>query len=285
MLIDWLGVALLAEIDLKNAEENDRGLCASHDHCDANMAMLKAYRNVHEGADMDLLDPTVQMAWEIAKVRGFAPRPVRFWRHTPRMDGMICAFYVDPDKEIEGGLMDHAFMPESPPAFWTETDILDALDTYDRWALADEARTMTKITTTRQIVSNHFDWFDRKVAEVRPEVRALVDPAGLTAYHSGGGCLVWHMEKEDGRFVMLCADDAGIDGDPAAEDWIVTVKYHDKAANKYHGCINAHDLVTLPRALEIMAYILEKVPAKGPWREVMKEADFTHDFDGLNDPA
>ena len=69
----WLGVDTLARIDAENAQRRD-GSCASHDHCDANMAMFYGHKALARRwigfppLTVDLMNE----AWSIACGVGFA---------------------------------------------------------------------------------------------------------------------------------------------------------------------------------------------------------------------
>lgn len=74
VLREWLTPEQLAEIDRINAESTSKGdtlVCATHDYCDANEAMLLALERHGVEYSADLHD-TINLAWEIAKARGFS---------------------------------------------------------------------------------------------------------------------------------------------------------------------------------------------------------------------
>ena len=76
-LIKDIGYAKVKEVNARNAVETNPDVCASHDFCDANMTMLRAFERVtgkaeHElnfesQAEMDLWNS----AWSIAKQNNF----------------------------------------------------------------------------------------------------------------------------------------------------------------------------------------------------------------------
>ena len=72
----------LVEMDRLNRDEYGPNVCASHDFCDANMAMVEAFeqRNLPKPYDFEEKTEAEQEAscliwneaWEIAKTRGFS---------------------------------------------------------------------------------------------------------------------------------------------------------------------------------------------------------------------
>lgn len=83
VLKKWLGKSKMQEVVRLNKENND-SCCASHDYCDANMAMYEAFtkvvgrsfefnfeelteKNAQNSADTDLMNA----AWDIAKANDF----------------------------------------------------------------------------------------------------------------------------------------------------------------------------------------------------------------------
>ena len=80
VLRQWLTVPEITEINSINAVGGyDASTCASHDYCDANMAMLEAVSNAIGVPvdDIDVSDPgfceLVNTAWAIAKRVDFDP--------------------------------------------------------------------------------------------------------------------------------------------------------------------------------------------------------------------
>jgi hypothetical protein len=78
ILVEWLGVETMISVATANAT-ND-GSCASHDHCDANMAMHKAMCEVvHDPlAGDEMSDSDVALwnaAWDRAREIWTASRP------------------------------------------------------------------------------------------------------------------------------------------------------------------------------------------------------------------
>ena len=78
-LTAMLGAGTIAEVARRNRAETDPGVCHSHDFCDANEAMLEAYRRVFgrpvvwtSGADPGAaVTDTLNRAWDLAKTAGF----------------------------------------------------------------------------------------------------------------------------------------------------------------------------------------------------------------------
>jgi|TARA_R110001583_G_C5603609_1_gene404711 hypothetical protein len=75
---EWFAdeLATLIEIDAENATRDDSS-CASHDYCDANMAMFEAFTAVYyrdpdmtSQPDLDLMNA----AWDETKANGFAAK-------------------------------------------------------------------------------------------------------------------------------------------------------------------------------------------------------------------
>ena len=81
VLRQWLTDSDISEINASNAASGyDALVCASHDYCDANMAMLEAVSNATgiPGDDIDVSDARfcelLNEAWAIAKRTDFDPR-------------------------------------------------------------------------------------------------------------------------------------------------------------------------------------------------------------------
>jgi hypothetical protein len=79
VLLEWLGATTLRDVNARNAtyaaEYGDPNrVCATHDFCDANQAMLDALESLH-GPDYELSDDAVHAlinaAWTQAKAAGF----------------------------------------------------------------------------------------------------------------------------------------------------------------------------------------------------------------------
>lgn len=74
VLHQWLEPAMIAEINRRNATPDYTRLCASHDFCDSNQAMIAAQRVL--GIELDpRFNEDVELmsaAWGIARRRGFA---------------------------------------------------------------------------------------------------------------------------------------------------------------------------------------------------------------------
>ena len=86
VLRKWLTVEEWREMRRRNAKyvaENDHGICASHDFCDANMAMLSALENlgVRGRLPYDETDPRGEVgslwsaAWDVAMKKYLAAKP------------------------------------------------------------------------------------------------------------------------------------------------------------------------------------------------------------------
>lgn len=59
---EWLGAHNWAEMVKANAAETEIGICHSHDYCDANMAMLEAFKIVH-GRECETNDDADALLW------------------------------------------------------------------------------------------------------------------------------------------------------------------------------------------------------------------------------
>lgn len=75
VVLDWLGPDTCRAVDRANATI-DPMCCATHDHCDANMAMDKAMREVgvyedDNGAFTHAVTALWDKAWDLAKLEGF----------------------------------------------------------------------------------------------------------------------------------------------------------------------------------------------------------------------
>lgn len=78
ILREWLTPADLLEIDRRNKTEEYGGLCATHDFCDPNQAMIDALESFgleYEGHD-EVQGKLIDLAWSIAKANQFDPDTV-----------------------------------------------------------------------------------------------------------------------------------------------------------------------------------------------------------------
>lgn len=74
-MVSGLSMAQMSKVRLLNALENDKGICHSHDFCDANQVMLDAMEVF--GLDFDTEESTVELinqAWDMAKAADFYDR-------------------------------------------------------------------------------------------------------------------------------------------------------------------------------------------------------------------
>jgi hypothetical protein len=71
----WLTPGQMAEVNARNATPQYLGVCASHDFCDPNMAMLRAYSRLtgigEDRVDINSVIGLMNEAWEIAKHSNF----------------------------------------------------------------------------------------------------------------------------------------------------------------------------------------------------------------------
>jgi len=77
VILDWLGPDTCRAVDRTNATLGP-AFCATHDHCDANMAMDKAMKDLgvyddDDDAFTDVVTDLWDKAWDMAKKDGFAP--------------------------------------------------------------------------------------------------------------------------------------------------------------------------------------------------------------------
>ncbi len=81
ILHTWLTPTEMAEVVKRNATPKYKGCCATHDFCDANMAMDEAMRNLDIATPCDLSDSEPQHeeacvlwneAWDYAKSQNFS---------------------------------------------------------------------------------------------------------------------------------------------------------------------------------------------------------------------
>ena len=66
-----LGAAKIAKINELNSTEEYKGVCASHDFCDANQVMSDALNNLGFEYEPDLNEP-INVAWDKAKMSKFS---------------------------------------------------------------------------------------------------------------------------------------------------------------------------------------------------------------------
>jgi len=130
ILRDWLTEDEIEQVIERNAEVDDPAICASHDFCDANMAMYEAFENImgHPIDPQKKADASVwDKAWNMAKASDFAvgPRanPARHPREMSKAEddaafvaAMIRAGYSE--KEAEKHLVSlHRSLEEGDEAF------------------------------------------------------------------------------------------------------------------------------------------------------------------------
>jgi hypothetical protein len=76
VLRSWLTPTQMAQVLRSNAQPENKAVCASHDYCDANQAMLDAFTRVFK-VEMDLSDEDCTTlwgtAWDLAKASEFFP--------------------------------------------------------------------------------------------------------------------------------------------------------------------------------------------------------------------
>lgn len=76
VIVDWLGHETCGEVDTRN-KSYPESVCATHDFCDANMAMFEALTDLghevfnDEGLSEDVTD-LWNAAWTRAKEKGFS---------------------------------------------------------------------------------------------------------------------------------------------------------------------------------------------------------------------
>lgn len=91
ILGEWLTGSEQAEVIARNAVYA-KGICASHDFCDANMAMAEAFERLGLPVADGLTDYSVwNAAWNMAKAAGFwfapAAKMETEWAEVPYMEG------------------------------------------------------------------------------------------------------------------------------------------------------------------------------------------------------
>lgn len=78
VILEWLGADICQKVDEDNQTLGPLA-CATQDHCDANMAMDKAMRDIGvygedlEGAFTDRVTDLWNTSWSLAVQKGFAP--------------------------------------------------------------------------------------------------------------------------------------------------------------------------------------------------------------------
>lgn len=68
-LTSWLGVEKMAEINWLNALESDPNVCATHDFCDPNQALIDVFER--EGLDAVEETDLSNAVWDLAKANSF----------------------------------------------------------------------------------------------------------------------------------------------------------------------------------------------------------------------
>lgn len=81
-------------------------------------------------------------------------------------------------------------------------------------------------------MTNFFTWFDK----VRNEALATEDgkrfvEAGFDVYHTGGGCLAWHKQLPNNRYILITDMDSGLLVDPTIEGDCYFVGLYDEDAD------------------------------------------------------
>lgn len=82
ILRQWISPTDMAAVVEANKTPKYQGVCATHDYCDPNQAMLDAITKLGlewYGSD-DPLDPLIDDAWKIAKQADFDPEKIVDWR-------------------------------------------------------------------------------------------------------------------------------------------------------------------------------------------------------------
>jgi hypothetical protein len=104
-------------------------------------------------------------------------------------------------------------------------------------------------------------WLGETVGAVRETVSGPLLAAGYEAWHMGGGCMSWGRNLADGTHVLICTEDNLVDGDPAADAWIVG-RY-----GKEEGFV----LVQKPSSLEAAIDAADRLPfPAGPGGETVE---------------
>lgn len=77
VIFDWLGAETCREVDARN-KSYEPACCATHDFCDANMAMdeamtgLGVYSDFFEDGNTEEVTALWNKAWDIARNKGFS---------------------------------------------------------------------------------------------------------------------------------------------------------------------------------------------------------------------
>ncbi len=86
VLRQWLTAEQMREVVARNrAEQYGKGICASHDFCDANMAMLEAWESLsttQQDCQSEEQARIWSAAWDIAKGKEFATQDAEFAKQT-----------------------------------------------------------------------------------------------------------------------------------------------------------------------------------------------------------
>lgn len=70
---DWFDADTIAEVNRLNHSPEYKGVCATHDFCDANQAMIDSLDTFGLEFEHDLIE-LINASWEIAKQNGFVPQ-------------------------------------------------------------------------------------------------------------------------------------------------------------------------------------------------------------------
>lgn len=102
--------------------------------------------------------------------------------------------------------------------------------------------------------SRFWAWFDAEniAAKASPigQVFAAANPA-WNVHHTGGGCMAWALETDDGQAdILICDDDSSL-GDERTESWLIGLHPRDDWRENFQT-----DCATLDDALAIVPAIL-----------------------------
>lgn len=103
----------------------------------------------------------------------------------------------------------------------------------------------------------HFKWIDEQAENAPADVKLLVEEAGYEIAHTGGGCLAWRKDLDNGEHLLICTEDNTIDADPAAKEWLVGRHTDDG------GMIEIDGATTLEDALRIADLLPAATDANG----------------------
>lgn len=120
----------------------------------------------------------------------------------------------------------------------------------------------------------HFKWIEDQAENAPADVRHLVDEAGFEIAHTGGGCLAWRKDLDNGEYLLVCTEDNTIDADPAAKEWLVG-RHSDDG-----GMVEIDGATTLEDALRIAELLPAATDANGMPVEIRAD-----DADGANAQA